>query len=79
MQENKKPNIGEIICLYLKKNGITKKWLAQNIGSDYPNFCKQLKNPSLDAYLIARISLLLNHDFFAYFSLYVRKNSKKTP
>jgi len=78
MQEIQKPHIGKIMCQYLSDNGITKKWLAQKVGSDYPNFCKLLQKQSLDAYLIAQISVFLKHDFFTYFSQYVSENSKNT-
>jgi len=74
MQEKINLHIGKIICKQLKKDGRTKKWLAEKVSCDYGNFCKMLKNQFLDTALLVRISFVLQHDFFTYISKYIAEN-----
>ena len=77
MQEENRLHIGKIICKQLKKEGRTKKWLAEKVCCDYSNFCKVLKNQFLDTELLWRISFVLQHDFFIDISKYYTENKNE--
>ena len=60
-------HIGELIENRLKKNGQTKVWLAKQLGCEYNNIYRLLKRPSLDSFLLSRISKILEFNFFDYY------------
>ncbi len=73
MQESTELHIGKIICEHLKKDGRSKRWLAEKVSCEYSSFCKILKKQFIDTELLLRISSVLQYDFFVYFSKYISK------
>lgn len=68
-------HIGTIIRAQLTKKNLSVLWLASQLGIKRPNCYRILRAGSLQTDLLLRISLVLNHDFFSYFSN--EYNSKK--
>jgi hypothetical protein len=69
-------HIGQIICQKLKTEGRTKKWLAEQVHCKQSNFCKLLKNPTMDTGLLMHISLALQDNFFSHLSDYFNDNQQ---
>jgi IS30 family transposase len=61
-------NIGKIISDFLKSEGRTSKWLAQQINLGESTLCRTLKRNTIRTDILYNISNALNHDFFRYFS-----------
>lgn len=57
-------DIGEIIEQKLREQGRTKVWFAERLCYERGNIYRILQKESLDAVLLWRISLILNHNFF---------------
>ena len=57
-------NIGKRIEEILRKQGKSAAWLATQIPCERTNVYNIFKRKSLDAKLLMRISVILNHDFF---------------
>jgi len=57
-------NIGKHIEEILRKKGKSASWLASQIPCERTNVYNIFKRKSLDARLLARISVILEHDFF---------------
>ena len=62
-----KVNIGSLIGNELRRQRRPAAWLAQEICCDRTNVYKILRKGSIDTELLCRISIALNHDFFADF------------
>ena len=60
----KSMNIGKHIHEILKKQGKSAAWLAKEIPCERTNVYNIFKRKSLDARLLMRISIILQHDFF---------------
>ena len=60
-------HMGELIDKQLKKNGQTKVWLAETLGYERRNIYKLLKKPSMDSFLLFRISKTFDRNFFDYY------------
>ncbi|GHT40654.1 hypothetical protein FACS189437_06550 [Bacteroidia bacterium] len=71
-----KIHIGEIICLKMKEEGRTKKWLANQVNCDPSCFCKTLKKSSMDTSLLMDICFALKHNFFQYLSAYYNEKQQ---
>lgn len=61
--------IGELIKAKLDEKGLTAMWLAEQIPCKRANVYKIFKKTSIDTELLYRISIVLEFDFFQYFSL----------
>jgi hypothetical protein len=61
-------HIGEMIRSKLREEGRSVVWLAGKIHYEKANTYKLLKKPSLEASLLLRISLVMEHNFFIYYS-----------
>ncbi len=61
-------HIGNIIRQELKQQRQSVSWLAYQLNTDRSNMYRILKKRNLDAELLRRISVILNHDFFQYYS-----------
>lgn len=61
-------SIGELIRLRLKEDGHSVSWFARKLSCTRANAYKIFKKDNLDILLLLRISQILNHDFFSYFS-----------
>ena len=70
MQE--KIHIGEQIRKLLAKEGRSITWLAAKLNYERANIYKLLDRQSIDTDLLSRISIVLEHDFFACYSKYVQ-------
>ena len=57
-------NIGKRIEEILRKQGKSAAWLATQIPCERTNVYNIFKRKSLDARLLLRISVILQHDFF---------------
>lgn len=57
-------DIGKLISDELIRQERTPAWLASKLGCDRTNAYKILKRSSIDTALLARISMVLKHDFF---------------
>ena len=62
-----KVHIGSLIGNELKRQRRPVVWLAQELCCDRTNVYKILRKGSIDTELLCRISVALNHDFFADF------------
>ncbi|MGN0233519.1 MAG: XRE family transcriptional regulator [Bacteroidaceae bacterium] len=57
-------DIGKLISNELIRQERTPAWLANKLGCDRTNAYKILKRSSIDTALLARICMILKHDFF---------------
>jgi hypothetical protein len=64
-------HIGDEICRRLKEINRSKAWLAKEVRYDRSSFCKLLKRNYINTELLLQISLLLDKDFFAIYSVYI--------
>lgn len=60
--------IGQLIEKELHRQERTTVWFARKLGCNRTNAYKIFKRTSIDTDLLMRISLILNHDFFAVYS-----------
>ena len=58
-------HIGELIKQELEKQERSISWLARKLSCDRAKVYRLLQKNSIDTYDLARISILLSHDFFA--------------
>lgn len=57
-------HVGQMIEAELRRQDKTVSWLARSICHERSSIYKIFSRKSLDVYLLLRISVLLNHDFF---------------
>lgn len=65
---HKMVHIGNLIKEELRRQGRSVGWFARELYCDRTNVYDIFKRPSLDTSLLLRISQLLQHDFFRYYS-----------
>ncbi|MBO4580900.1 MAG: helix-turn-helix transcriptional regulator [Bacteroidales bacterium] len=65
-------HIGKLIREELRRQGHTNAWLAERIGITPRALQKIYNKHSLDTQQLLRISRVLHHDFFRYYSSQVR-------
>lgn len=61
----KSPAIGELIKRELSRQERTVVWFANRLSCDRTNVYRIFSKRSLDTELLARISIVLGHNFFA--------------
>ena len=62
-------HIGKMILQKLNEKERSIAWLARQVNCDNANLGRQLKNnPHIHSELLLRISIVLEEDFFAYYS-----------
>ena len=61
----KSPAIGELIKRELSRQERTVVWFANRLSCDRTNVYRIFSKRSLDTDLLARISIVLGHNFFA--------------
>ncbi|MDR1672168.1 MAG: helix-turn-helix transcriptional regulator [Bacteroidales bacterium] len=61
-------HIGELIRRKMKEERYTAAWLAKQLECDPSNIYKIFKNYRIDTDSLLKISRLLHHDFFSYYS-----------
>lgn len=71
-------DIGKLISDELIRQERTPAWLASKLGCDRTNAYKILKRSSIDTSLLARISIVLKHDFFLDLSISMLKRDNHT-
>lgn len=69
-------SIGNLIKQELEKQERSISWLARKLSCDRTRVYRILQKHSIDTYDLARISILLSHDFFADLSNELRNNSE---
>lgn len=72
---------GQLIKETIHKQGRTITWFATQLCCTRPNVYKIFKKENIDIYLLWRISLILQHDFFqdlsnGFIQEYSNQNSK---
>ena len=60
-------HIGKKIEEVFYEQGRSPSWLAKQLCYDRTNIYSIFKRESIDSALLAKISKLLNHDFFQYY------------
>ncbi len=61
-------HIGSIIKEKFDELGLPVSWFAKELCCDRTNVYSIFKRESIDTSLLVKISLILNHDFFKYYS-----------
>lgn len=61
-------HIGKEIEKELERQGMRKKDFAAKLGCERCNVYKIIDHQNIDASILYRISCILNHNFFAYYS-----------
>ena len=64
------PHIGHLIKEELRNQGRTITWLAKQLECSRQNTYKILNRPWIYTDLLLKISSILDHDFFKYYSDY---------
>jgi len=65
--------IGDQICQKLKEQERSIAWLAKKVHYNYSTLYKILKQNHLDTDLLVHISDILQYDFFAHYSAFLRE------
>lgn len=65
--------IGLLIKEELEKQERSISWFARKLSCDRSNVYRLFQKDSVDTSLLARISVLLNHDFFSDLSEYIKE------
>lgn len=60
--------IGKLIKEKLEEKGLSAMWLAERVPCSRANIYKVFNKSSVDTELLLRISLLLDFDFFQYYT-----------
>ena len=68
-------HIGALIEEKLNEQERSIVWLAKKVNYSRSNLSKILKQSYIDTNLLTRISKALKHDFFNYYSHYLRANN----
>jgi hypothetical protein len=65
--------IGNLILQELKEQERSIAWLAKKVHYSHNTLCKALKRDHLDSDLLLEISKELKYDFFAHYSVFLKK------
>lgn len=63
----KKIHLGQLIKTELERQERSVSWFAQKLSCDRSNVYRLFQKESIDTHLLARISIILNYNFFAEF------------
>ena len=69
-------HIGNIIKKQFDAQGSTVSWFAKQLCCDRTNIYSIFKRESIDTALLEKISVILNHDFFKYYSEDIKNYDK---
>ena len=61
-------HIGQLIEQELRRQGCVVSWVAKDLYCARTNVYKLLREESIDTLLLYRISCVLSHDFFKYYT-----------
>lgn len=70
-------HIGELIRKRMEEQQISIVWLAKHLSCSRTNVYKLLNKYSLDTEILAKISKLLDFDFFSLYSEEIQKDKEK--
>ena len=65
--------IGKLIQVKLEEKGLPVAWLAEQIPCGRANVYKIFNKQSIDTEMLRRISVILEFDFFQYYSQQLKK------
>ena len=68
MENTGKPHIGQLIQAQLKKDQRSVGWLSRQIPCSRNHVYKIFKRSSLDGELLLRISIVMQFNFFQYYT-----------
>ena len=74
MKKVKPIHIGTVVKKELERQGQTVEWLAMNIPTSTPNCYKILNSASINTDVLMRISVALEHNFFADIAKFFNDN-----
>ena len=63
-----RPHIGHLIEEEIRRQERTVSWFARKLCCDRTNIYKIFRRPTIDTEQLLRISQILHHDFFQYYS-----------
>ena len=69
-------HIGSIIKKRFEDQGVSASWLAKQLCCNRTNVYSIFKRESIDTALLEKISVILNHDFFQYYSREINIDNK---
>ena len=69
-------HIGNIIKKQFEAQGGSVSWFAKELCCDRTNIYSIFKRESIDTALLEKISIILKHDFFKYYSLNINIENK---
>lgn len=70
-------HIGNIIKEKFDEQGLSVSWFAKELCCDRTNIYSIFKRESIDTSLLVKISTILKHDFFKYYSKDIEKSIKE--
>ena len=70
-------SIVSVSCSTLRKDQRSVGWLAREIHCTRNNIYKIFNKPSLDGNLLFRISLVMNFNFFQYYTIEFKQSLEK--
>lgn len=70
-------HIGSIIKKRFDEQGFSVSWFAKQLCCDRTNIYSIFKRESIDTTLLAKISTILRHDFFKYYSEDIKTHTKE--
>ena len=71
-------SIGKIIKEELRRQQRSVIWLSGMLNCDRRNIYDIFQRPSIDSDLLYKLSIILNRDFFAYFSANLQTSCNKS-
>ena len=70
-------HIGKVIEKVLRDQGKTVTWFARSLYCDRTNVYKIFQRESVDSEMLYRISKILSHDFFKYYSKELEEDTEE--
>lgn len=70
-------HIGKVIEKVLRDQGKTVTWFARSLYCDRTNVYKIFQRESVDSGMLYRISKILSHDFFKYYSKELEEDTEE--
>lgn len=70
-------HIGKVIEKVLRDQGKTVTWFARSLYCDRTNVYKIFQRESVDSEMLYRISKILAHDFFKYYSKELEEDTEE--
>lgn len=70
-------HIGIVIEKVLRDQGKTVTWFARSLYCDRTNVYKIFQRESVDSEMLYRISKILSHDFFKYYSKELEEDTEE--